>query len=93
MCPQGPIVPDDLPELRAVAAPPGLSPAESAGPGGEATAPAELCDPALEQALRDAQWNVSAVARTLGLSRMTMYRRMKRAGLVPPNRQPPATWP
>ena len=93
VCPQGPIGPDDLPELRAVAAPPGLSPAESAGPGGEATAPAERCDPALEQALRDAQWNVSAVARTLGLSRMTMYRRMKRAGLVPPNRQPPATSP
>jgi len=93
VCPQGPIGPDDLPELRAVATPPGLSPAESAGPGGEATAPAERCDPALEQALRDAQWNVSAVARTLGLSRMTMYRRMKRAGLVPPNRQPLATWP
>jgi transcriptional regulator of acetoin/glycerol metabolism len=30
---------------------------------------------------------VSAVARTLGFSRMTLYRRMKRAGIVPPNRQ------
>ncbi|MEY3447162.1 MAG: Acetoin catabolism regulatory protein [Pseudomonadota bacterium] len=39
------------------------------------------------QALRAAHWNVSAVARTLGLSRMTLYRRMKRAGVVPPNRQ------
>jgi transcriptional regulator of acetoin/glycerol metabolism len=46
-----------------------------------------VSDPVLERALRDAQWNVSAVARRLGLSRMTMYRRMKRAGLVPPNRQ------
>ena len=39
------------------------------------------------QALRGAHWNVSAVARTLGLSRMTLYRRMKRARVVPPNRQ------
>ena len=41
---------------------------------------------ALLQALRAAHWNVSAVARAMGLSRMTLYRRMKRAGIVPPNR-------
>jgi transcriptional regulator of acetoin/glycerol metabolism len=41
---------------------------------------------ALLQALRAAQWNVSAVARQMGLARMTLYRRMKRAGIVPPNR-------
>ena len=78
VCPQGPIGPDDLPELRAPA--PAPAAAVSAPPAGSA-------DAVLAQALRDAQWNVSAVARTLGLSRMTMYRRMKRAGLVPPNRQ------
>ena len=41
---------------------------------------------ALLQALRAAHWNVSAVARAMGLSRMTLHRRMKRAGIVPPNR-------
>ncbi len=38
-------------------------------------------------ALRQAHWNVSQVARQLGLSRMTLYRRMKRAGIVAPNRE------
>ena len=88
VCPHGPIGPDDLPELRAVvAAAPGHSPIDTAGPTAHAAPPADVSDPVLERALRDAQWNVSAVARRLGLSRMTMYRRMKRAGLVPPNRQ------
>ncbi|WP_232090684.1 helix-turn-helix domain-containing protein [Billgrantia diversa] len=34
------------------------------------------------------QWNISAAARDLGLSRPTIYRRMKRLGIVPPNQQP-----
>ncbi|MDZ7856735.1 MAG: sigma-54-dependent Fis family transcriptional regulator [Sphaerotilus sp.] len=38
----------------------------------------------LLQALRAARWNVSAVARTLGCSRMTLYRRMKRFGIASP---------
>jgi transcriptional regulator of acetoin/glycerol metabolism len=42
---------------------------------------------ALLQALRAAHWNVSAVARAMGLSRMTLYRRMKRFNILPPNRQ------
>jgi transcriptional regulator of acetoin/glycerol metabolism len=42
---------------------------------------------ALLQALRQAHWNVSEVARQMGLSRMTLYRRMKRAGIVAPNRE------
>jgi transcriptional regulator of acetoin/glycerol metabolism len=41
----------------------------------------------LLQYLRAAHWNVSAVARQLGLSRMTLYRRMRRFGIVSPNRQ------
>jgi transcriptional regulator of acetoin/glycerol metabolism len=46
----------------------------------------EHADEALHRALRAAQWNVSEVAREMGLARMTLYRRMKRAGIVPPNR-------
>ena len=41
----------------------------------------------LLQYLRAAQWNVTAVARQLGLSRMTLYRRMHRFGIVSPNQQ------
>ena len=40
----------------------------------------------LLQQLRLAHWNVSAVARAQGLSRMTLYRRMKRWGIASPNR-------
>jgi transcriptional regulator of acetoin/glycerol metabolism len=40
----------------------------------------------LVQYLRAAQWNVSAVARQLGVARMTLYRRMKRWQIEPPNR-------
>ncbi len=39
---------------------------------------------ALRHALQAARWNVSAVARELGCSRMTLYRRMKRWGIVSP---------
>jgi sigma-54 dependent transcriptional regulator, acetoin dehydrogenase operon transcriptional activator AcoR len=74
----GPIDLDDLPELQSD---PRLGVSVAAD---EPTAPG---DPqALRQALQQAQWNVSAVARQMGLSRMTLYRRMKRAGIVPPNR-------
>jgi transcriptional regulator of acetoin/glycerol metabolism len=37
--------------------------------------------------LRQARWNVSAVARAQGLSRMTLYRRMKRWGITAPNQR------
>jgi sigma-54 dependent transcriptional regulator, acetoin dehydrogenase operon transcriptional activator AcoR len=39
----------------------------------------------LLQYLRAAQWNVSAVARQLGIARMTLYRRMQRYGIESPN--------
>ena len=39
----------------------------------------------LLQYLRAARWNVSAVAHQMGLSRMTVYRRMKRWGIEPPH--------
>ncbi|MEF7615117.1 sigma-54-dependent Fis family transcriptional regulator [Aquincola sp. MAHUQ-54] len=86
----------DLPELRVHAMAP---PRDGAGPAAARHAPTP--DPArprqpvaaseaaaaaeLQQRLRAAHWNVSAVARDLGLSRMTMYRRMKRWGIVSPN--------
>jgi transcriptional regulator of acetoin/glycerol metabolism len=39
---------------------------------------------ALLRTLQAARWNVSAVARQLGCSRMTLYRRMKRWGIQSP---------
>ena len=101
VCPQGPIGLDDLPDLEPAPAmsTPGAgitdTPGTRAGAGltrsTSATAPWSEpgipADAALHEALRAAQWNVSAVARALGLSRMTLYRRMKRAAIVPPNRQ------
>jgi transcriptional regulator of acetoin/glycerol metabolism len=49
-----------------------------------ATLPAEAR--LLVQYLRAAQWNVTAVARKLGVARMTLYRRMKRWRIESPNR-------
>ena len=40
----------------------------------------------LEQAaLRRQRWNVTAAAVELGIARATVYRQMKRFGIVPPN--------
>ena len=78
-CAEGPIDVDDLPELQVT-----RLPAHVAAPDQDTRLHG---DPdALRQALRAAQWNVSAVARQMGLARMTLYRRMKLAGIVPPNR-------
>ncbi|MGM9427301.1 sigma-54-dependent Fis family transcriptional regulator [Hydrogenophaga sp. MI9] len=78
ICADGEIDLDDLPELQASRLP---------GRGVDTAASTTDDGPeALLQALRTAHWNVSAVARAMGLSRMTLYRRMKRAGIVPPNR-------
>jgi sigma-54 dependent transcriptional regulator, acetoin dehydrogenase operon transcriptional activator AcoR len=73
LCTEGAIDLDDLPELQGAP----LFPPTEAGEGGHDAGPDELV-----QALRAAHWNVSAVARQMGLSRMTLYRRMKRAGIV-----------
>ncbi|MBW0449960.1 sigma-54-dependent Fis family transcriptional regulator [bacterium M00.F.Ca.ET.228.01.1.1] len=40
----------------------------------------------LMQHLRASGWNLSAVAREIGISRMTLYRRMARYGIQSPNR-------
>ncbi|WP_342620003.1 sigma-54-dependent Fis family transcriptional regulator [Rhodoferax sp. GW822-FHT02A01] len=75
----GDIDTDDLPQLREASAVQAVAQPR----------PAPRCDAdeQLLQALRAAHWNVSALARELGLSRMTLYRRMKRAGIVPNNRE------
>ncbi len=39
---------------------------------------------ALHDLLRAHRWNVTEVARRLGVARMTIYRRMKRAGIIAP---------
>ncbi|WP_018991047.1 sigma-54-dependent Fis family transcriptional regulator [Aromatoleum toluclasticum] len=75
------ITPDDLPaELMAAA---GLDaeetpPAPVAASGGSEAAQ-------LESALRRHRWNVTAAAAELGICRATVYRQMKRHGIVPPN--------
>jgi len=74
LCRGGVIEVDDLPDHLLAAAPdaaPSALPAE-----------AQL----LLQYLRAARWNVSAVAHQTGRSRMTIYRRMKRWGIEPPQR-------
>jgi transcriptional regulator of acetoin/glycerol metabolism len=38
----------------------------------------------LVSVLESCQWNVSAAAQNLGISRMTLYRRMKQHGVTPP---------
>jgi transcriptional regulator of acetoin/glycerol metabolism len=68
-----------LPELAQAAHPPSATVT--------ASTPTQAGAGALLQALRQAHWNVSEVARLMGLSRMTLYRRMKRAGIVAPNRE------
>ncbi len=50
-----------------------------------APATAPMGDDALAAALRRRAWNVSAVARDLGLDRSTVHRRMRRLGLISPN--------
>ncbi|MFZ2826848.1 sigma-54-dependent Fis family transcriptional regulator, partial [Hydrogenophaga sp.] len=77
ICAEGAIDLDDLPELQASRLP---------ARADAVAAPRDEGPEALLQALRAAHWNVSAVARDMGLSRMTLYRRMKRAAIVPPNR-------
>jgi transcriptional regulator of acetoin/glycerol metabolism len=73
MCRDGVITAADLPDTLLGGAP--------RGPG--LPAEAQL----LLQYLRAARWNVSAVAHQMGVSRMTLYRRMKRWAIEAPNRR------
>lgn len=91
VCTQGPIDVDDLPELQASQPQVLAGSASALGPGTVHQAPLGAApETELRQALQAAHWNVSQVARRMGLSRMTLYRRMQRAGIVPPNRLSPS---
>ena len=70
--------------LAPVAAP---LPAPAAPNASEATAGGER--ERIEQALRRLRWNASAAALALGLSRSTLYRRMRSLGIVAPHRVAP----
>jgi transcriptional regulator of acetoin/glycerol metabolism len=79
VCSDGVIEVDDLPDdlLRTGGTPGAMGP------------PAVPSDDAalLLSYLRAAQWNVSAVARQLGIARMTVYRRMQRYGIELPSQR------
>ncbi|MFO1321191.1 MAG: sigma 54-interacting transcriptional regulator [Burkholderiales bacterium] len=80
---------DDLPAH--IIAPP-ATPAPAGGSVGSPlqagtgrAAPAAADRDRIVGALRAHRWHVSATARTLGISRATLYRRMESLGIVPPN--------
>jgi len=79
VCSDGVIEVGDLPDYL-------TRPRGGAASSAQAPAAANTDAALLLQYLRAAQWNVSAVARQLGVSRMTLYRRMQRWGIESPNR-------
>ena len=81
VCPGSEIGLDDLPDTLLAAATFALAPAERPAPAAE-DALANLLE-----TLREHRWNVSAVARALGVDRTTVHRRMRRLGLVPPQKR------
>ncbi|EHR73553.1 transcriptional activator of acetoin/glycerol metabolism [Burkholderiales bacterium JOSHI_001] len=84
VCSGGYIRAADLPDELVAAARAALHHPGGPVAGGDTALPAEAL--LLLQYLRAAHWNVSVVARQLGLARMTLYRRMKRWGLQSPLR-------
>jgi len=73
------ILPEDLP-LELEESTPGPSPSPTAGlPAGPSSSDAET----LRQALIEHQWHRESAARALGISRATLWRRMREAGLYP----------
>lgn len=73
----------DLPDTLAVPAPRHDLPVPDAFVAGEEDAMTGQ----LLGALRAWRWNVSAVARDLGVDRTTIHRRMRRLGIVPPHKR------
>ncbi|MNN23175.1 Acetoin catabolism regulatory protein [compost metagenome] len=92
VCTGGYIDEQDLPDGLGTAAIPAAPPQAALVAGDSAAAP---FDPhqlppegmLLMQYLRASGWNLSAVARQIGISRMTLYRRMERYGIQSPNRR------
>ena len=93
VCGPGGITVADLPDaLRRVVAgtarPAVPPPADGARPGPAGRSATSVASPDAEELVRQlaaAQWNVTVVARRLGVARMTLYRRMKRWGITSPN--------
>ena len=81
MCETDVIGLEDLPELF-------NEPSSSINPIPGATS--ELSEEAtnLNNVLAAHRWNITAAARFLGIDRTTVHRKMKRLGIVPPNRRP-----
>ncbi|TAM01672.1 MAG: sigma-54-dependent Fis family transcriptional regulator [Paraburkholderia sp.] len=103
VCSHGHIEADDLPEglgetAEEVASAAFAASAVSAA-SDQAAHPADAQEPhtlppegmLLMQYLRASGWNLSAVARQIGISRMTLYRRMARYGIQSPNRSDTGT--
>ncbi|AGO55903.1 sigma-54-dependent Fis family transcriptional regulator [Serratia plymuthica] len=80
LCDGGRIEATDLPEGLTAAIP--ASPLPMVNAEADAALPPEA--QLLIQYLRAARWNHSAVARQMGISRMTLYRRMQRFGIQSP---------
>ncbi len=80
----------DLPEAcHGAAGPTTLTAPASLGSAPSSASAAPSADgQALLELLRRSAWNISQVARQLGVSRPTVYRRMRRHGLVAPNHRP-----
>jgi transcriptional regulator of acetoin/glycerol metabolism len=82
------------PEYRAGTADVMAPPCPEAYPGAEAASPSETSLNTLESAERRAlvqelqrhEWNLSSVARELGISRNTLYRKLQRLGIRPPDK-------
>ncbi len=91
VCADGYIDVPDLPDSLAGPAPsaalpqPGPAQSPAAAPFDPHQLPPEGM--LLMQYLRASGWNLSAVARQIGVSRMTLYRRMERYGIQSPNRR------
>ncbi|MGH8789344.1 MAG: sigma-54-dependent Fis family transcriptional regulator [Cupriavidus necator] len=91
VCADGYIDVPDLPDSLAGPAPsaalpqPGAAQSPVAAPFDPHQLPPEGM--LLMQYLRASGWNLSAVARQIGVSRMTLYRRMERYGIQSPNRR------
>jgi transcriptional regulator with GAF, ATPase, and Fis domain len=75
------ILPEDLPPLGGTTAP-GLAPPSPVLLPPAATPPSEPSDQALREALIAHRWRRADAARALGVSRTTLWRRMREAGLV-----------
>ena len=79
------ILPEDLPaELQPGGAPPTTADARRGGPGGSDLRSSRADVQVLKQALEAHRWRRVEAARALGISRATLWRRMREAGLQGP---------